>query len=75
MLEYTIVVVEQNRPEYIFNKAALMNVGYLTARSLGEFDCFVFHDVDIIAEDDRSFYTCLNQPRHIAAYLEKHNYT
>lgn len=37
----------------------LMNTGFYYARNISEdIDCFVFHDVDIIAEDDRIIYTC-----------------
>ena len=73
LMEYAIYVVEQYQPEK-FNKASLMNVGYLQARRLGSFDCYIFHDVDVLAENDRSFYSCVNEPRHIAAYLEKYKY-
>ena len=30
-----------------------MNTGYLEAKQLFQFDCVVFHDVDMIPEDDR----------------------
>ena len=74
MLDYTIIVSEQRTPS-IFNKASLMNVAYLETRRLGNFDCYIFHDVDVLAENDMSFYTCVDQPRHVGAYLEKYNYT
>lgn len=61
----------------IFNKASLMNAGFLEARKLDSYDCFIFHDVDMLSEDDRNMYTCMNKtrPRHIGAYVEKNNYT
>ena len=40
----------------------------------GKFDCFIFHDVDMIPEDDRNFYTCADQPRHIGVYIDKYKY-
>jgi len=46
------MVVEQTADEE-FNRAALMNVGFVEAMSLDKFDCFVFHDVDLLPEDDR----------------------
>ena len=30
-----------------------MNVGFKEADRRGHFDCFVFHDVDLVPEDDR----------------------
>ena len=32
----------------------LMNVGAAEALKAGDFQCFVFHDVDLVPEDDRS---------------------
>ena len=57
-----------------FNKAALMNVGYLEAKKLYSFDCFIFHDVDMLAEDDRNMYTCLDKPRHIGSHVNIFKY-
>jgi len=51
-----------------------MNVGFVEARSLAEFDCFIFHDVDMLPQDDRNFYVCSPQPRHVGAYVDKWNY-
>ncbi|KAI0212777.1 Beta-1,4-N-acetylgalactosaminyltransferase bre-4 [Lamellibrachia satsuma] len=73
MLEYRIFVVEQALPT-VFNKAAMMNIGYRVARTVFDFDCVVFHDVDMLTEDDRNFYTCSDQPRHAGAYIDKYGY-
>ena len=35
-----------------------MNTAFNYARELMAFDCYIFHDVDVIAEDDRILYTC-----------------
>jgi len=41
----------------------------------GPFDCFLFHDVDMLPEDDRNFYGCgARLPRHVGAYIDKDNY-
>ena len=58
----------------VFNKAAMMNIGFRVARSVFDFDCVIFHDVDMLAEDDRNFYTCADQPRHAGAYIDKYGY-
>ena len=41
----------------------------------GRFDCIVFHDVDMLPEDDRNMYTCSRTPRHVGVYISKYNYT
>ena len=43
----------------VFNKALMMNAGYLEAKKLWDFDCVIFHDVDMLLEDDRCLYYCL----------------
>jgi len=55
---YRIIVVEQLDP-HPFNRAALLNVGAREAEILGSPDCFVFHDVDLLPEDDRNIYECV----------------
>jgi len=57
----------------IFNKGIVMNAGY--AESLEDtFDCYIFHDVDAIPQDDRHMYMCREQPIHLAAFSSRHNY-
>ena len=51
-----------------------MNLGFVEARKRGNFDCFVFHDVDLIPEDDRNMYTCGENPRHMSPAVDKFNY-
>jgi beta-1,4-galactosyltransferase 1 len=52
-LNYQIFVIEQS-PEEFFNRGALMNIGFVEALKVSEdFDCFVFHDVNLLSEDDR----------------------
>jgi len=73
MLRYTVFVVEQKEPA-VFNKAALMNVAFVKASSFADFDCVIFHDVDMLPEDDRNFYSCSPQPRHVGSHVDKFNY-
>lgn len=54
-IEYGIFVIEQIEGGQ-FNRAALMNVGFLEALKLHHWDCFIFHDVDLIPLDDRNLY-------------------
>ena len=30
-----------------------MNIGFVEALKMYDFECFVFHDVDLVPEDDR----------------------
>jgi len=66
-LDYTIFVVNQNGKDQ-FNRAALFNVGYLEAMKLYSYDCFIFHDVDLLPEDLRNVYKCGDQPRHMYVF-------
>ncbi|XP_014298004.1 beta-1,4-N-acetylgalactosaminyltransferase bre-4-like [Microplitis mediator] len=72
-IDYQIFIVEQegNGP---FNRAMLMNVGYVEALKEKTFDCFIFHDVDLLPEDDRNLYTCPEQPRHMSVAVDKFKY-
>lgn len=52
----------------------LLNVGFVEALGMREFDCFIFHDVDLLPEDDRNLYTCPHQPRHMSVAVDVFNY-
>ena len=43
----------------------LFNVGYAEAMKDKKWDCFIFHDVDLLPEDDRNIYNCPETPRHL----------
>lgn len=68
-IDYKIFVIEQieGKP---FNRAALLNIGFLEATKLCAWDCFIFHDVDLLPLDDRNLYTCPDQPRHMSAAVD-----
>ena len=51
-----------------------MNVGFLEARKMEDNHCFVFHDVDMIPENDRNMYMCPKFPRHMSPALDKFDY-
>ncbi|XP_042859006.1 beta-1,4-galactosyltransferase 4-like [Penaeus japonicus] len=73
LLNYTVYLVEQT-PEGSFNQAKLYNVGFVRARSEGPWDCYVFHDVDCLPENDRNLYFCTEQPRHLGVSRSKGGY-
>lgn len=72
-VDYTIFVVEQAGTGK-FNRAMLMNVGALEALKHYPFNCFIFHDVDLLLEDDRNLYTCPEQPRHMSIAIDTMKY-
>lgn len=72
-LNYSIYIVEQEGGD-LFNRARLLNVGYLEAQKEGPWDCVAFHDIDMLPEDDRHLYHCSGQPRHLAVTASNHNY-
>ena len=51
-----------------------MNVGFTEALRYFPFPCFVFHDVDLIPEDDRNDYGCPASPQHMAVAINTFNY-
>ena len=63
-LFYTLFVVNQYEPKQ-FNRATLFNVGFIEALKLYPFDCFIFHDVDLLPLDRRNIYKCTDRPRHM----------
>ncbi|VDI15158.1 Hypothetical predicted protein [Mytilus galloprovincialis] len=73
-IEFGIYVVEQIGGE-LFNKGVLFNAAFKYAMAEYTYDCVVLHDVDIISEDDRNFFTCGYHPRHLAVKVEQFNYT
>ena len=74
-LDYGVYIVEQDGDEK-FNRGRLMNVGFLEALKQYDYQCFIFHDVDLIPEDDRILYTCpeKDSPRLMGVSLEQFGY-
>ncbi|KFP15212.1 Beta-1,4-galactosyltransferase 2, partial [Egretta garzetta] len=68
---YGIYIINQFG-EDTFNRAKLLNVGFLEAlKDDEEYDCFIFSDVDLVPMDDRNLYRCYEQPRHFAVGMDK----
>ncbi|XP_066270171.1 beta-1,4-galactosyltransferase 2-like [Branchiostoma lanceolatum] len=72
-LDYGVYVVEQYG-NGTFNKAMLMNIAYVFALTEDDFRCFIFHDVDLLSEDDRNLYTCADQPKHLSVSVDTLKY-
>ena len=52
----------------------MMNIGFLSAINFGSYDCVIFHDVDMLLEDDRHIYRCSDKIRHMGANVDKFEY-
>ncbi|CAH0589188.1 unnamed protein product [Chrysodeixis includens] len=72
-LEYRIFVVEQYGDEK-FNKGTLYNIAFLESQRFGSWDCLIFHDVDLIPEDERISYSCQDNPTHMSPAVEAFGY-
>ncbi|XP_039260974.2 uncharacterized protein LOC120337292 isoform X2 [Styela clava] len=72
-IHYCIYVAEQFDNGQ-FNKATVMNAAFEEALKLDDYDCIIFHDVDMIPENDRNFYMCADQPRHLSPAIDKFQY-
>lgn len=69
-VDYGVYVINQYG-EGVFNRAKLMNVGFIEAVKEYDYDCIVFSDVDLIPMDDRNLYRCFDKPRHLAVAMDK----
>ncbi|CAG5115456.1 unnamed protein product, partial [Candidula unifasciata] len=56
----------------MFNRATLHNIGFLESRKVAHFDCYIFHDVDLVPLDDRILYRCGDNPRHFPVSIKRH---
>lgn len=72
-LSYRIFVVEQIG-DTMFNKGAIYNIGFLDTLNIGDFDCYIFHDVDLLTENERNRYDCKGGPRHMSAAVDTLKY-
>ncbi|XP_013180069.1 PREDICTED: beta-1,4-N-acetylgalactosaminyltransferase bre-4-like isoform X2 [Papilio xuthus] len=74
-IEYGIFIVEQYGNK-AFNRAKLMNVGFVESQKqkAGGWQCFIFHDIDLLPLDQRNLYHCPEQPRHMSALIDKFDY-
>jgi len=72
-IHYRVFVISQE-DQLTFNRAMLFNVGFKEASQLSAWDCFIFHDVDLLPEDDRNLYTCPASPRHMSVAVDKFKY-
>ncbi|CAH8490919.1 unnamed protein product [Dicrocoelium dendriticum] len=71
LTKYTMFVIEQVG-ETRFNRAALFNVAFIQSNKMADFDCFIFHDVDLLPMQDNLPYRCKQSgPVHLSAAMNK----
>jgi hypothetical protein len=53
-----------------------MNAAFLLAMNStsNAFDCVIFHDVDLLPENDRNVYGCENSPTHLSVAIDAYGY-
>ncbi|OWF44555.1 Beta-1,4-N-acetylgalactosaminyltransferase bre-4 [Mizuhopecten yessoensis] len=72
-LDYGIYVIEV-APMSDFNRALSLNIGFQEASREYDYQCFIFHDVDLLPENDRNMYTCPTDPRHMSVAVDRLKY-
>lgn len=70
-IEYGIFIIEQI-PDQQFNRGTLFNIGYAEAMKIKPWDCFVFHDINLIPTNFQNSYTCSKEnPMHMSVAIDK----
>ncbi|TKS70367.1 Beta-1,4-galactosyltransferase 1 [Collichthys lucidus] len=72
-LDYGVYIINQDG-EGVFNRAKLMNAGFVEALKEYDYDCFVFSDIDLVPMDDRNLYRCFQIPRHFSVAIDKFDF-
>jgi beta-1,4-galactosyltransferase 1 len=73
LIEYRIFLVEPVQ-NVTFNRGLLMNIGYKEASKFKNWDCYVYHDVDMLPEDERNLYSCHETPKHFSSAVNVFKY-
>ena len=72
---YGVYVIEPLQ-NLTFNKGIAMNAGFLEALSEDNYDCFIFHDVDLIPENENNIYSCHQKtPKLLAVAISAFGYS
>lgn len=64
-LEYGVFVIEQYG-NGTFNKGMIMNIAFAEISKDPRWDCFIFHDVDLLPENRHLPYSCTDNPIHLS---------
>ena len=76
-IDYGFYLVEP-MTRLTFNRGLLLNIGFIESLKISNnhWDCFIFHDIDLLPEDGRNIYSCplADQPRHMSSLVSSLNY-
>ena len=78
-VNYGIYLVEP-APSLPFNRALLLNIGFKEALqdepAAAAYECFIFHDVDMVPENEKNEYMCdLSYPKQFATSISIYEYS
>lgn len=74
-INYKIYLIEPKQ-NLNFNRALLLNIGFIEAKKEYDWDCFIFHDVDLLPENDINIYKChKDYPKQFAVSVSSYNYS
>lgn len=74
-VHYGVYVVEPIG-NLTFNKGISMNAGFVESLKEDDYDCFIFHDVDLIPENDANIYGCnKDAPKLLAVAISAFGYS
>lgn len=74
--DYHVYIIEQSNDERKFNRGKLLNIGFdLARKSKRGHDVFIFHDVDLLPQDDLGEWYAKfpRTPLHIARVWERYS--
>lgn len=87
-LDYKIFLVEPSFNNQTFNRGLLLNIGFIESinyfKSLSSKNqqniimpnCFIFHDVDMLPENDLNDYSCsISRPKQLAVAINTYKYS
>jgi hypothetical protein len=71
---YGIYIIEPIE-NLVFNRGLLLNIGFKEALKETDWDCFIFHDIDLLPENDHNYYKCDTvTPKQMAISISVYNY-
>ena len=57
-----------------WNKGSIYNIGFDKTRKIDDYDCYIFHDIDLLAENDKNYYGCPFTPAHMSVAVDTLKY-
>lgn len=66
---YRIFIIEQ-ADQKLFNRAKLLNIGFTEASKVDNFNCYIFHDIDLLPLSGGNEYFCPTSPRHMSVSVD-----